>query len=48
MEDNKKGTKPTWNKGTPFCGKCGHRLEKKNRVFDGWKCPKCKEPVKWN
>ena len=39
--------KPEWRKGTPFCGNCGHRLEKKNRNMDGCKCPSCERLVKW-
>ena len=39
--------KPEWRKGTPFCGNCGHRLEKKNRNMDGCKCPNCEKAVKW-
>lgn len=38
---------PEWRNGTPFCGNCGHRLEKKSRCTDGIKCPKCERTVKW-
>lgn len=37
----------TWFEGTPFCGNCGHRLEKKNRNMVGINCPMCKRSVKW-
>ena len=39
---------PEWIKGTPFCGNCGHRLEKKSRYTDGIKCAKCGQAVKWD
>lgn len=39
--------KPEWKNGSPFCGNCGHRLEKKNRNTDGIKCPECGRSVKW-
>lgn len=39
---------PEWIKGTPFCGNCGHRLEKKHRNMDGINCPECGRAVKWN
>ena len=38
---------PEWIKGTPFCGNCGHRLEKKHRNMDGINCPECGRKVKW-
>ena len=37
-----------WNRGIPFCKKCGKRLEKKNRTADNWHCPQCNRLVKWN
>ena len=39
--------KPEWHDGTPFCGNCGHRLEKKNRSMNGINCRWCGRPVKW-
>lgn len=39
--------KPEWYDGTPFCGNCGHRLEKKNRNMKEIKCPTCGKAVKW-
>ena len=38
---------PEWKGGVPFCGNCGHRLQKKNRNMVGINCPMCKRSVKW-
>ena len=41
------GVKPEWKGGVPFCGNCGHRLQKKNRNVVGINCPMCKRSVQW-
>ena len=38
---------PEWKSGIPFCGNCGHRLQKKNRNAVGIKCSLCGRSVKW-
>lgn len=46
MQEKQEAFNPEWNRGMPFCGNCGRKLEKKSRGLTSY-CPYCKKEVNW-